>query len=69
MILVNLSYREKNIINVLHKTSAYSFDEVHMLWHYLGSWDDVIRIMDLATEQGVSLHYLLSQVGIQNTGD
>ena len=56
----DLSYREKNIINVLACTSVFQFWEIRGLYISTGkSWDNTIALMDHAVECGMSLRDVL----------
>ena len=50
-----LSYQEKNLINVLARTSAFPYYELESLYIQCYSIDKVMAIMKLAEEGGMSL--------------
>lgn len=56
----DLNYREKNIINVLARTSVFQFWEIQGLYISTGrSFDNTIVLMDHAVATGMSLKDVL----------
>ena len=50
-----LTYRERNLINVLAETSSYSYKEVEILYTHCWSVDTCIGIINHAQAAGMSL--------------
>ena len=51
-----LTYRERNLVNVLSHTSSFTYSEIEELYWNTLSWDATVTIMDRAQDAGMSLN-------------
>lgn len=61
---IPLTFREKNLINVLRQTSGFPYMEIESIYRQCGSIDSCIKLIDHAVGSGMSLQDVLMKVPI-----